>query len=312
MTDFPDLPFAKVIRIEPAGLCNLKCSHCPTGTVKMKRGIMDTETFEIVIENIKENIDFIKVAVLYHGGEPLLNKKLVSMIENIKDTGISFVKTVSNGMLLNEKWNKALIKSGLDSVEISLDATSPELSDLVRRKSDSKKVMTNIKKLVSLKEEMKSKRPDIIVTTTQFRNKDEEHHHFDAPIPDYLLKEFYGENKAGKISFKSNYAMRWPHMKVDDSFYGVYRIKESNGFLNVCDNLDSTITVRWNGDIVPCCYDLTSRYVLGNIHEEKLSVIWNNARSKVIRSGVRSRKPVSLCKKCNTIFPSEYLYLRNA
>jgi len=43
--------FPKVLRIEPAGLCNLKCQHCPTGTVDMKRGIMNMKTFQVVLNN---------------------------------------------------------------------------------------------------------------------------------------------------------------------------------------------------------------------------------------------------------------------
>lgn len=47
-------PFPRVIRIEPAGACNLRCSHCPTGTVSMQRGIMSWETFAIALENIEK------------------------------------------------------------------------------------------------------------------------------------------------------------------------------------------------------------------------------------------------------------------
>ena len=36
----------KVLRIEPASQCNLACSHCPTGTIEMARGIMTDQVFE--------------------------------------------------------------------------------------------------------------------------------------------------------------------------------------------------------------------------------------------------------------------------
>ena len=67
------------MRIEPASKCNLGCVHCPTGTIEMERGIMSLDIFQkILIEN-KENI---KVIVLYHGGEPFLNKNFLTLFSN--------------------------------------------------------------------------------------------------------------------------------------------------------------------------------------------------------------------------------------
>ena len=40
-------------------------------------------------------------------------------------------------------------------------------------------------------------------------------------------------------------------------------------------NTENTITIRSNGDVVPCCYDLTSKLVMGNIRENSLAQIWN-------------------------------------
>ena len=48
MESYKQIPLPKVVRIEPAGKCNLSCIHCPTGTVEMPRGIMDYDTFELI------------------------------------------------------------------------------------------------------------------------------------------------------------------------------------------------------------------------------------------------------------------------
>lgn len=81
-------PFPKVIRIEPAGSCNLKCSHCPTGTVKMSRSVMKPTTFSLILNSLQAHLDEIKVVVLYHGGEPLLNRNFAEMIKEIKSLNI--------------------------------------------------------------------------------------------------------------------------------------------------------------------------------------------------------------------------------
>ena len=86
---------------------------------------MPSETFAIVIEGIKRNIDSVKVVVLYHGGEPLLNKNFARMVREIKDLGVPFVKSVSNGMLMTQSVINDIIDSNLDAIEFSLDAGQP-------------------------------------------------------------------------------------------------------------------------------------------------------------------------------------------
>lgn len=161
-------PFPRVIRIEPAGACNLACSHCPTGTIKMPRGLMNSDTFATIIDSLKKNINSVKAVVLYHGGEPLLNKSFTQMVKAVKSLGIPLVKTVSNGMLLNQTTIDDIIDSKLDVIEISLDGDRPETNNLVRRNSDYNKVVANIKTLINRKIERNSETPQFFVSSTQF------------------------------------------------------------------------------------------------------------------------------------------------
>src|SRR3989304_8386016 len=80
------LPFPRVVRIEPSSKCNLKCSHCPTGIIDMERGVMKDEVFSSVLSTIKANQEFIKVVVLYHGGEPFMSKRLFHMVRSEEHT----------------------------------------------------------------------------------------------------------------------------------------------------------------------------------------------------------------------------------
>ena len=123
----------QVVRIEPASVCNLKCIHCATGILEDKnRGVMSLETFEIVIKEIKALNP--RVVVLYHGGEPFINKNIFNMIRQLKSCGIGFIKTVTNSTLLDQSMLLEIIQSRLDSIEFSLDGTSPEENDEMRGK----------------------------------------------------------------------------------------------------------------------------------------------------------------------------------
>jgi radical SAM protein with 4Fe4S-binding SPASM domain len=79
---------------------------------------------------------------------------------------------------------------------------------------------------------------------------------------------------------------------------------------NYCDLVDYTITVRWNGDVVSCCYDLTSRYVMGNILQDSLESIWNGKRYIGLRRSIDGRKFIPLCAGCNKVKPNTYLVVK--
>lgn len=297
--------FPTVIRIEPSGACNLRCSHCPTGTIAMKRGLMTDEIFARIMHDLTPHQGALRVAVLYHGGEPLLNKRLPAMIEALRALGIPFIKTVSNGMLLTEEVAGSLLAAGLDAIEFSLDGLSATENNAIRRNSDYATVVHHIKRLLDLRRESRASKPAVYVATTQFI-----HNAADALLPPeppaHLRAEFSGDYD-GEVEFKCTWAMEWPHMEVDQTLYHVLQIPEPPPLSNYCDHLVNTITIRWTGDVVPCCYDLTSRIVLGNIMNEDLTSIWNSPRYRNLRESIRTRTPNTPCSTCNVIRPKVYL-----
>ena len=307
-------PFPKIIRIEPAGSCNLSCSHCPTGTIKMQRGIMPSETFAILIEGIKRNLDSVKVVVLYHGGEPLLNKSFARMVREIKDLGVPFVKSVSNGMLMTESVINDIIDSNLDAIEFSLDGDTPETNDLVRRNSNYTKVVENVKALVNSKTQKNLDKPQVFISNTQFLSPEfsSDSKRLDDKVPEtptYLLEEFSGEY-ADKVKFKCTWAMRWPDVEIDQEIYGLYYDTNDLETKSYCDHTEQTMTVRWNGDVVACCYDLTSQEVLGNVKQDSLENIWNNDKYLYLRRSIDQKMFVKLCDNCNVVKPKVYLTLK--
>ena len=309
MKSYKHLPLPKVVRIEPAGKCNLSCIHCPTGTVEMPRGIMDYDTFELIFNEIKQAIS-VKVIVLYHGGEPLLNKNFFNMVELIKKHRPDmFVKTVSNGNILTENTIDKIIKSNINMIEFSLDGLSINENNNVRVKCNGEKVLKSIKKLIEKRNLKKCKqRTKIYISSTQFlRNKEEVANIKNAKCPDYISNVIpLGYN--GVDGYKINYAMVWPHMgNVQNKFIIYSDNKSTNNKINKCDMLDSTITVRWNGDVVPCCYDLTSKLIMGNVKNSMLIDIWNNNKYNVLRSSIANKKHISICKKCSVVNNKRYL-----
>ena len=275
--------FPDVVRIEPASACNLRCVHCPTGTIKSpNRGIMSQKTFSVIMENLEHKLP--RVVVMYHGGEPMLCIDVWNWIKVLKLMGVQYVKTVTNGTMLSDVSIKSIIDSRLDSIEFSIDGQSPEESDSIRRGSNCQEIIGNIKELVEVKRLLGSKLPEISITNAQFKNRVNS----DEPAtPEFLFSEF-GE----AVMYKITYAIKWPGMK--SSFNKRPQILDKG----YCPHLYETITIRWNGDVVPCCFDIMSGYVIGNIHENRLEEIWQNERYQEIRQGIENGQPVDICRGC--------------
>lgn len=120
-----DTPY--IIFIDPANVCNLKCSYCPTGhpdvlkRTNRKPAIMGMDLFEDIIDQCCDFPRKIKVLRLYKDGEPLLNKRLADMIwyASEKDKFRS-IDTTTNGLLLNQWINTELVAAGLTRINLSV------------------------------------------------------------------------------------------------------------------------------------------------------------------------------------------------
>jgi len=294
-------PLPKVWRIEPASQCNLACSHCPTGTVDMDRGVMSDSIFNLVLDELKNNIDSVEIVVLYHGGDPLLNSRFYDMVRKIKLIKPAiFIKSVTNGMALNKSNAVSLISSGIDAIEISLDGSSSEESMSIRKNSDTDKIINNIRKLINLRSEMGSETPKISLATTQFiKSKEESFPLQPAKEPKWLSDEF-----GNSLDFKATYAVRWPHMNVFEYDLVASPLEEN---FRSCDHVINTITIRSDGDVVPCCYDLTSKLVMGNITTQSLRSIWEGASYRKLRNSLDKGSLYSICRTCAVVTPPVYL-----
>ena len=297
--------FPPVVRIEPASACNLKCSHCPTGVVRMVREVMPEEVFERVLEGLQRNLDKIRVVVMYHGGEPLLNKRFPKMVRRVKDLGIPFVKTVSNGMMLTEKIGEQLLSSGLDAIEFSMDGQSPEENDRVRRNAEYEQVRDNVLRFLDMKKAAESP-IEVAVSTTQFVTMGRDVG--DPPIPEYLSKDF--ERFSDDIQWKAVWAVQWPAGQPENGYDRLWDDSSPNTVTS-CDLLTDTISVRANGTVVACCYDLTTQSNLGSVLDAQLDEIWYSEDFQEFRRRFAERDYPEVCKKCARVTGPKYLIPRS-
>lgn len=309
ITMFPDFsvfPLPRVVRIEPASLCNLRCIHCPRETnTNMEWGIMSDKVFSKIIEDIK-SYNEVDVVVLYHGGEPFLNKKIFQMIHALKTLGIRHIKIVTNGTVIKNDMLVKIIESGLDSIEFSIDGRSPEENDNIRKGGKFYKVAPVIKDLLLLKNKIGSAHPDVYIANTQIPDRAIIKNGIEISTPRYL-EEYFSDFKK-EIKFKSTYMIKWPGFECSGN-YELVEGKEDKKSppSNYCNHIVETITLRSDGNVVPCCYDITNEYVCGNMLSHSLKDIWNNQRYKELRKSIYERNYKPLCINCSVIRPQLFV-----
>ena len=132
------------LRVSVTDRCNLRCKYCmPAEGVSLMRH-EDILSFEEITEIVKIAVSKGITKVRITGGEPLVRKGIISLIEQIlKIPGIDDLSMTTNGILL-EEYAEPLAKAGIQRINISLDTVDPDKYAEITRGGDIKKVVRGI------------------------------------------------------------------------------------------------------------------------------------------------------------------------
>ena len=132
------------LRVSVTDRCNLRCVYCMPEEGIHLINHAEIISFEDILEVIKEGILFGITKVRITGGEPLVRKGIVNLVEMIAQLqGITDFGMTTNGILLDQ-FATPLAKAGLHRVNISLDTINPEKYRQMTRGGDLEKVFSGI------------------------------------------------------------------------------------------------------------------------------------------------------------------------
>jgi radical SAM protein with 4Fe4S-binding SPASM domain len=289
-------PFS--ISIEPTNRCNLKCIECVSGQNKFtrKKGNLDFDLFQSLIDQIfKKALN----CFIYFQGEPYLNSNFFDMVEYAHSKNI-FVSTSTNGHFLDNQSAKKTVLSGLDKLIISLDGTNQDIYEKFRVGGDFEKVILGIKNLVIYKNEIKSKKPVIIL---QFLVLSINEHQVSE------IKQLAKQLAVDKLEFKTVQIYNFDknnYLLPKRSKYQRYKVKNrkyvmKNTLNNRCWRLWNSVVITWDGEVVPCCFDKDAKYSFGNLKSDSLQNILKGPNAVNFRNSILSkRKSIDICNNCTT------------
>ncbi|WP_460008680.1 GTP 3',8-cyclase MoaA [Methanobacterium movens] len=110
------------LRISITSRCNVKCLYCHhDGMMPQDNEMTAHEIFKIA--QVARDIGIKKIRL--SGGEPLIRKDIVEIVEKISTLEFKDVSITTNGTLM-ERYAQKLVDAGLKRVNVSLDTLNPD------------------------------------------------------------------------------------------------------------------------------------------------------------------------------------------
>jgi len=288
--------------IEPTNICNLACPLCFVGSGKVgrKKMYMSIDKFNRVIDDLSP---YLFHAFLYHQGEPLFHKKIIEFIRYAHDANIATTICSNLSFALDDALIEDIIKSGLDTIVISIDGTDSETYQQYRVGGDYEKVFKNLSKFVEIKKRLKLKTPHI---EWQFIVMKHNEHQIEQAKS---LARQIGVDSIAFInallthsSYDSEMSEVW--LPKNSKYRNRVLLDKSDDLIYGCWWPWRTAIIHCDGNISPCAYTYYDRDDFAN-YGKSFKHIWNNKHFMAARRFI-SRNEITPgielpCSKCSAI-----------
>jgi radical SAM protein with 4Fe4S-binding SPASM domain len=277
--------------VEACSRCNFLCPLC-LWTKNSHHGYLQPQTFERFVEQAGQGLERLCFA---GRGEPTLNPQLYPILKKSVSSGL-ITDLATNGSSLLADVN-AILESGIDYVNVSIEADNPVDYARYRVNGDFHAVTAGMARLAEEKRRRGLKRPGLRTCSVIFNyNEDRlaELRHFfaDLGFEGFIFKSAHlGHGQLADV--ESVLEERWLPLdpgKRRSQYHTQAGTQPLCGFLQRGHLL-------WNGDICRCAIDHT-QMIAGNISERTFDEIWGGEESRKIVRQILSGE-FSKCAKCS-------------
>ena len=275
--------------VEPSSVCNLSCVMCLNKDLaKSEKGFMDFDVFKKIID---EASGFVSDVNLFHRGESLLHSEVFEMLRYAKDKGLS-TRLNTNATLLDKERSYQIFESGLDFLSFSFDGFEKRVYEEIRKGADFRKTLDNILRFLSIKKKLHKNSPYTTFTVIEFPNGSP------GEMRKDIKKQFVKKFNSLPLN---QFVTRAPH-----NWAGGYDNKNrilDKSFLP-CTFPWYSLTVFWDGRVVPCPQDFFGKLTLGNVKDSSLLDIWNGPKEILLREKLSRRdyKDIMPCNRCDRLW----------
>lgn len=279
--------FPQYFTVEVCNNCNARCIMCPKRTDhREKLEIMSNQLFDKFVNEIREHSADIKVICLNSDGEPTLDKNLCDKIAILKGIGIKSVNFSTNASLMNEKLRRDILDCGLDSIRVSIDSIKKETFEKIRVGLNFDVIMSNILKLIQLRDERESKL-EIRIRMVQMEENRLELNEWTKFWRSKL-------HKSDKVQIMPLHTWSGEIKKESKENINFYKNKP-------CISVFTSFALNYDGIVQLCDSDITQQQIIGDFNNNSIQEIWQNEKILKIRElhSSNRRNEISICLGCD-------------
>jgi len=292
--------------------CNMMCEHCPVVRKSEENADIIEEVYERFCKEILPTLEEVTIGANNYG-EQLLSKRIVNFLERTNNEGVK-VKIWTNGTLLTGEVLDKLIEVNAD-VTISIEGADKNYSDI--RHIPYSIFKSNLNNLI-LERNKKKKSLSVVLRFTAFKsNLNDLFKLLDLGIDainigylqpknsEWQSKSFnFDEIKQLESQFIPSLIEKAKEKNVKIKFTNIYQGAEATKSASSCGDPWMRISVRENGDILPCCVAGDS-LIMGNLAKKHFKEIWNGKRYIAFRKSFIDCKLKSTCRICSGLYSSK-------
>jgi len=294
-----------IFNIELTNHCVMRCIMCPrTRSMTRECGYMDFALFAKAIDELSATAGSVKRDLplwLHHFGESLLHPEFDRLIRYAAQKGISTGLSINPVMLVDDVADR-LLSSGLDVLYVSLDGHDDVSFMSIRGMKNAYHL--SLRRLLDFLAKKNERRVPLKVILSMID--------FAANSESIEIAGAYWKTVPGIDMFLPKSFTTWDGSDCAvNSLAGDRNAATYDRSRVRCQIPWNFMTITWNGNVVPCCFDYDAKYSLGSLTESTLAEIWNGERMRQLRREftcnlVRN----SLCVNCERLYmPAELITL---
>jgi len=217
-------------------------------------------------------------------GEPLMYPDIVEAV-SYAASAKKYVFFYTNGSLMNNTMAQSLLSAGISEVRFSVDGRTKKGYESLRRGLKWETVLGNIENFQKLKAKKGYKcSTQVRITKTKENSKS---------INQIVT---FWKKRVDKVQLE--------YEDVVLSSTQINKRKWISGkcvLASRCMRPWNHITIKANGDMIPCCKDWYGDYVMGNVYETSILEAFNSNKFNSVRSALRKNEnyPI-ICLYCKT------------
>lgn len=268
--------------------CNAKCPHCPYTNSNIRDDYKDApfmseQVFKTIADEAGSYGAYLRVS---GGGEPMLHPQATELLTYAKSVGCK-IGLITNGSKFTEANSRALLSSGVDMIEFSVDAADAETYRVVREGLRWNRLLVNVERMMKLR--------DALGSTSKIVASGVNQKGVDIDVVERYWRETVGVDNFIKRKF-----LTWgDNTRLDGAMSA-----DPTPYLNTedtpCPFIFERLNIDSRGNVMVCGYDIAANTNLGNVLQTNIKSIWHGEGFRFYRDKhlAGEGNSIGMCSRC--------------